>query len=83
MAPNVCLCKTENKLKRELFTSIRLSVSNDLKVDAERDLRDIGAHKIDVYSLNKVRNTHLSCCGNCLLLNLRITLQTQSHPSWA
>ena len=33
----------------------RLSVSNDLKVDAERDLDDIGA-KIKVYSLNKVRN---------------------------
>ena len=31
-------------------------MSNDLKVDAERDLRDIGAHKIEVYSLNKVRN---------------------------
>lgn len=33
----------------------RLSVSNDLKVDAERDLRDIGATKIDVHPLNKVR----------------------------
>ena len=29
-------------------------MSNDLKVDAERDLRDIGATKIDVHSLNKV-----------------------------
>lgn len=31
-------------------------MSNDLKVDAERDLRDIGAEKLHVYSLNKVRN---------------------------
>ena len=34
--------------------SIWLSVSNDLKYDAERDLRDIGAKKINVYPLNKV-----------------------------
>ena len=32
----------------------RLSVSNDLKHDAERDLRDIGAGKIEVHALNKV-----------------------------
>lgn len=31
-----------------------LSVSNDLKYDAERDLRDIGAKKIQVFPLNKV-----------------------------
>lgn len=29
-------------------------MSNDLKYDAERDLRDIGASKIVVYPLNKV-----------------------------
>ena len=29
-------------------------MSNDLKVDAERDLRDIGATKIEVHPLNKV-----------------------------
>jgi hypothetical protein len=34
--------------------SHRLSVSNDLKVDAERDLYDIGAGKIEVHPLNKV-----------------------------
>ena len=34
----------------------RLSVSTDLKVDAERDLQDIGASKINVYPLNKVRS---------------------------
>lgn len=32
----------------------RFSVSNDLKYDAERDLRDIGAKNIQVHSLNKV-----------------------------
>lgn len=31
-----------------------ISVSNDLKYDAERDLRDIGASKIEVHPLNKV-----------------------------
>ena len=36
------------------YFDFRLSVSNDLKVDAERDLRDIGATKIDVHPLNKV-----------------------------
>ena len=30
-------------------------VSNDLRYDAERDLRDIGAGKIEVLALNKVR----------------------------
>lgn len=32
-----------------------LSVSNDLRFDAERDLRDIGATKIDVHPLNKFK----------------------------
>ena len=36
----------------------RFSVSNDLKYDAERDLRDIGAKNIQVHSLNKVRYVH-------------------------
>lgn len=35
--------------------SIWLSVSNDLKYDAERDLRDIGASKIKVHALNKLK----------------------------
>lgn len=30
-------------------------MSNDLKYDAERDLQDIGASKIEVHRLNKVR----------------------------
>lgn len=37
-------------------------MSNDLKVDAERDLRDIGAGKIEVYALNKV-GCPLSACS--------------------
>lgn len=36
--------------------AIWISVSNDLKYDAERDLRDIGAGKIEVYPLNKVNH---------------------------
>ncbi|VVC91949.1 unnamed protein product [Leptidea sinapis] len=34
--------------------AIWVSVSNDLKYDAERDLRDIGANCIDVHSLSKI-----------------------------
>lgn len=43
----------ENYLKGRK-KSIWISVSNDLKYDAERDLRDIGAGKIEVHRLNKV-----------------------------
>lgn len=35
--------------------AIWVSVSNDLKYDAERDLQDIGATAIEVYHLNKVK----------------------------
>jgi hypothetical protein len=42
-----------------LFHFRRLSVSNDLKYDAMRDLRDVGAKKIKVYSLNKVNTLQL------------------------
>lgn len=34
--------------------AIWISVSNDLKYDAERDLEDIGAPYIEVHPLNKV-----------------------------
>ncbi|XP_052798983.1 protein strawberry notch homolog 1-like isoform X2 [Mya arenaria] len=40
--------------------AIWLSVSNDLRVDAERDLRDIGASKIDVHALNKFKYAKIS-----------------------
>uniref|UniRef100_A0A8C1KY03 Protein strawberry notch homolog 1 n=1 Tax=Cyprinus carpio TaxID=7962 RepID=A0A8C1KY03_CYPCA len=38
--------------------SLWFSVSNDLKYDAERDLRDIGAKNIQVHSLNKISSKH-------------------------
>ncbi|XP_025091895.1 protein strawberry notch homolog 1-like isoform X1 [Pomacea canaliculata] len=41
-----------------------LSVSNDLRVDAERDLRDIGAGKIEVYPLNKFKYAKISSKEN-------------------
>lgn len=41
-----------------------LSVSNDLKVDAERDLRDIGAGRIEVHSLNKMKYAKISSKEN-------------------
>ncbi|KHJ93704.1 helicase protein [Oesophagostomum dentatum] len=40
--------------------SIWLSVSSDLKFDAERDLRDIGAGNIKVYALNKLKYAKIS-----------------------
>ncbi|XP_033117655.1 protein strawberry notch homolog 1-like, partial [Anneissia japonica] len=46
------------------FTDHRLSVSNDLKYDAQRDLKDIGASNISVHSLNKFKyakiNSHVN-----------------------
>lgn len=51
------------------FTLSRFSVSNDLKYDAERDLRDIGAKNIQVHSLNKVydckHTTGSTHCTSC------------------
>lgn len=40
--------------------AIWISVSNDLKYDSERDLKDIGATKIEVYSLNKFKYAKIS-----------------------
>lgn len=40
--------------------AIWLSVSNDLRYDAERDLRDIGAKKISVWPLNKFKYGKIS-----------------------
>lgn len=34
--------------------ALRFSISNDLKFDAERDLKDIDASSIPVHALNKV-----------------------------
>lgn len=38
-----------------LCFSFRFSVSNDLKYDAERDLKDVDAPNIPVFALNKVQ----------------------------
>lgn len=40
--------------------AIWLSVSNDLKYDSERDLKDIGATKIEVHALNKFKYAKIS-----------------------
>ncbi|KAK7121004.1 hypothetical protein R3I94_020848 [Phoxinus phoxinus] len=44
--------------------SLWFSVSNDLKYDAERDLRDIGAKSIQVHSLNKFKYGKISSKHN-------------------
>lgn len=49
----------ENYLKGRK-RAIWISVSNDLKYDAERDLRDIRAGKIEVYALNKLKYAKIS-----------------------
>ncbi|XP_049879393.1 protein strawberry notch isoform X2 [Pectinophora gossypiella] len=53
----------ENYLKGRK-RAIWVSVSNDLKYDAERDLRDIGAGKIEVHPLNKFKYAKLSSAVN-------------------
>lgn len=49
-----------------LVVCFRFSVSNDLKYDAERDLRDIGAKNIQVHSLNKVIGVAIRICTLCV-----------------
>lgn len=44
--------------------AIWISVSNDLKYDAERDLRDIGANKIEVHALNKFKYAKINSTIN-------------------
>ncbi|XP_060532767.1 protein strawberry notch isoform X2 [Cylas formicarius] len=53
----------ENYLKGRK-RAIWVSVSNDLKYDAERDLKDIGASKIDVHPLNKLKYAKISSAVN-------------------
>ncbi|XP_008559956.1 protein strawberry notch isoform X4 [Microplitis demolitor] len=53
----------ENYLKGRK-RAIWVSVSNDLKYDAERDLKDIGAGKIDVHPLNKFKYAKISSAVN-------------------
>ncbi|XP_011203233.1 protein strawberry notch isoform X2 [Bactrocera dorsalis] len=49
----------ENYLKGRK-KALWISVSNDLKYDAERDLLDIGASKIEVHALNKFKYAKIS-----------------------
>uniref|UniRef100_A0A2M4B9D3 Putative nuclear helicase mop-3/sno dead-box superfamily n=1 Tax=Anopheles marajoara TaxID=58244 RepID=A0A2M4B9D3_9DIPT len=44
--------------------SIWISVSNDLRYDAERDLSDIGARKIEVHPLNKLKYAKINSTMN-------------------
>lgn len=44
--------------------AIWVSVSSDLKYDAERDLKDIGAHKVAVHALNKMKYAKISADVN-------------------
>lgn len=53
----------ENYLKGRK-RAIWVSVSNDLKYDAERDLNDIGASKIEVHPLNKFKYAKISSAVN-------------------
>uniref|UniRef100_A0A1Q3F8H9 Putative nuclear helicase mop-3/sno dead-box superfamily n=1 Tax=Culex tarsalis TaxID=7177 RepID=A0A1Q3F8H9_CULTA len=53
----------ENYLKGRK-KSIWISVSNDLRYDAERDLRDIGANRIQVHALNKLKYAKINSSVN-------------------
>ncbi|GAB0092971.1 Protein strawberry notch [Sergentomyia squamirostris] len=53
----------ENYLKGRK-RSLWISVSNDLKYDAIRDFKDIGAHKIDCHALNKFKYAKISSSVN-------------------
>jgi hypothetical protein len=53
----------ENYLKGRK-RAIWVSVSNDLKYDAERDLKDIGAGRIEVHPLNKFKYAKISSAIN-------------------
>ena len=53
----------ENYLKGRK-RAIWVSVSNDLKYDAERDLGDIGADKVEVFSLSKMKYAKINSAVN-------------------
>lgn len=53
----------ENYLKGRK-RSLWISVSNDLKYDAQRDLKDIGAAKIQVHALNKFKYAKINSTSN-------------------
>lgn len=70
----------ENYLKGRK-RAIWVSVSNDLKYDAERDLRDIGAGKIEVHPLNKFKVSfrNFSVFATLLIIPL-FTCSTPKFP---
>ena len=51
-------------INEECFNHHRLSVSNDLKYDAMRDLKDIGASNIPVHSLTKFKYAKINSKEN-------------------
>lgn len=53
----------ENYLKGRK-RALWISVSNDLKYDAQRDLKDIGCSKIQVYALNKFKYAKINSVTN-------------------
>ena len=53
----------ENYLKGKK-RALWISVSNDLKYDAQRDLKDIGAGKIQVHALNKFKYAKINSTAN-------------------
>lgn len=53
----------ENYLKGRK-RALWISVSNDLKYDAQRDLKDIGAGKIQVHALNKFKYAKINSAAN-------------------
>eukprot|EP00092_Neocalanus_flemingeri_P007898 GFUD01008524.1.p1 GENE.GFUD01008524.1~~GFUD01008524.1.p1 ORF type:complete len:1137 (+),score=338.24 GFUD01008524.1:191-3601(+) len=53
----------ENYLKGRK-RAIWVSVSNDLKYDAERDLKDIGAEKVEVFFLSKMKYAKINSAVN-------------------
>jgi len=60
----------------------RFSVSNDLKYDAERDLKDIEASHIPVHALNKVEERSNAVLENQPVVALRwicCRVQSSSH----
>merc|ERR1719203_558825 len=56
-------CIFENYLKGRK-RAIWVSVSNDLKYDAERDLGDIGATGVEVFSLSKMKYAKINSAVN-------------------
>lgn len=63
--PSTCLLLSPGEFSYKPVSIYRFSISNDLKFDAERDLKDIDAPNIPVHALNKVRASE---CAAVLLM---------------